>query len=92
MLKYFLVVAKLNLKTLTIAKLNLLILQTNSKAKYSLKNTSTFNPIKISIFFSNDKKEWTSLIIYSGQNRYGATIDSKLYVFFNEKGDFIKQM
>jgi hypothetical protein len=84
--------SKTELETLTIENLNLLILQTNSKAKYSLKNTSTYNPIKISIFFSNDKKEWTSAINYSGQNGYGATIDSKLYVFFNEKGEFIKQM
>jgi hypothetical protein len=87
----FLSCNKKSIEKLTVEKLNMLILQTNSKAKYSLKNPSSYSPIKISIFYSNETKEWSTIINYTGKNNFGATLDSKLYVSFDENGEFLKQ-
>ncbi|WP_336688594.1 MULTISPECIES: hypothetical protein [unclassified Chryseobacterium] len=66
-------------------KIESMIESTLLEAKYSLKNKSTFSPIKIS-FMISDEKGVALMLEYSGQNDYGAMKDATKLTFFTLDG------
>ena len=81
---------KESLNKLTIEKLNMIIQEASIKTKYSLKNKSTYRPLKVFVAYLDN--EWTISINYTAQNDYGATKDGTSYIMFDDLGVFKSQL
>lgn len=75
-------------KEITIAEINDMILVSNEKIPYNIKNRYTYIPREIRIDFVEKENEWRVIIDYTAQNDYGATKDGYSFVNFNNDGTF----
>lgn len=72
---------------MTIDKINNMIVTANYNAMNGCKNTYTYIPRDIHIYFSPEYDIWSVSLAYTAQNDYGATKDGRAYTEFNKSGD-----
>lgn len=84
--------SKSQLDNLTIEKLNSILETSIDKTSYIVKNKSTYIPRKITAMFSQKDNGWLIIVEYSAKNDLGGTKDSKSFLSFNDKGDYLRTM
>ncbi len=75
-------------QSISIEKINEMILLSNDKIQYQVKNKYTYMPRSVRLDHSYEQNQWTVLLDYSAQNDYGATKGSFCIVHFNNDGTF----
>ena len=79
-------------KTLGLQKLNIIIHTSNFSAILKMKNKYTYQPRKISLFYSENSSNWVCAVEYTAQNDYGATKDGKIFYTYTDTGAEIDEI
>lgn len=88
----FIPLKKSQLDSIGIGKINEMVQWGFVKAKYAVKNKSTYIPKKLGLFFMENKNTYTVKIDFTAQNDMGGTKDGTKYYVFDSKGEFISEM
>jgi len=79
-------------KSLGTSQINLIIHTANYRTVLAVKNKYTYQPRKVSLFYSVEKQQWTCAIEYTAQNDYGALKDGTIFYIYDETGNFVESL
>ena len=74
-------------KILGLEQIKLIIHISNLETISKMKNKYTYQPRKVSMFYSDDKKEWNCAIEYTSQNDYGALKNGTVFYTYDDEGN-----
>ncbi len=90
--EFVLSVTRAELDKVNLDNLENMIDQTSVASKYSLKNTSTYSPLRLRMSVPEKEQSVIMWMEFTGQNDYGAIKDSSKILYFDYEGNLTKEL